>query len=198
MRIVIDGNIGSGKSTQLDILKAKGFKIYKEPIDDWPLDLFYKDKSRWAFLLHMKILNSFADSQNDRIFERSIISSHHVFWANLRSRGIVTHEEDLVYREWYDRVYWTPSVTIYLCSDPIKCHERISSRQQDGDASITLEYLYEIHERYQRMFMDSHVIHVEGKTTEEIHEEIVSVLMSENAMYISDHYRPQVSEDSDS
>ena len=57
MKIVIDGNIGVGKSTQLRLLEQVGYKVYREPIDDWSLELFYKDQSRWAFLLQMQILN---------------------------------------------------------------------------------------------------------------------------------------------
>ena len=54
--IAVAGNIGSGKTTQLDLLERKGWSVKREPIDEWPLDLFYKDKSRWALLLQMKIL----------------------------------------------------------------------------------------------------------------------------------------------
>jgi predicted ATPase len=32
MRVVIDGNIGSGKTTQLELLERKGWFIQKEPI----------------------------------------------------------------------------------------------------------------------------------------------------------------------
>jgi len=193
MRIVIDGNIGSGKSTQLDLLR--GFKIFKEPIDDWPLELFYSDKSRWGFLLQMKILKSYSDAPDDHIFERSMYSSHYVFWANLRSKGLVTHEEDIVYREWYDEVVWAPTFTIYLCSNPEKCHERISSRHQEGDGLVTLDYLWEIHELYQRMYANQpcHVIYVEDKTSSQIHEEILSVLRVENVMHISDSDGSKVS-----
>jgi deoxyadenosine/deoxycytidine kinase len=202
MRIVIDGNIGSGKSTQLDLLKSKGFKIFKEPIDDWPLELFYSDKSRWGFLLQMKILSSFADAPDDHVFERSMLSSRDVFWWNLHANGIVTDAENEIYKEWYKKVAWRPTVTIYLSSKPEKCYERISTRNQDGDGGVTLKYLQDIHMYYQimgyrnsRMWSDSrfHRIYIEGKTPEQIHEEILSVLKVENAMQLSDSYRSEVS-----
>lgn len=195
MRVVIDGNIGSGKSTQLDLLKTKGFKIFKEPIDDWPLELFYSDKSRWGFLLQMKILLSFAHAPQNHIFERSMLSSKDVFWWNLRANEIVTEAEDKIYKEWYHKVAWYPTVTIYLSSSPEKCYERIQSRNQSGDVGVTLKYLQDIHMYYQimgyrssRMWSDSrfHRIYIEGKTPEQIHEEILSVLKVENAMQLSD------------
>jgi hypothetical protein len=40
MKIVIDGNIGAGKTTQLNLLESKGFKVHREPIEKWPLELF--------------------------------------------------------------------------------------------------------------------------------------------------------------
>ena len=50
-KIVIDGNIGSGKTTQLDLLEQQGkYNIKKEPIEKWPLDLYYSDPKRWGFL----------------------------------------------------------------------------------------------------------------------------------------------------
>jgi hypothetical protein len=40
MKIVIDGNIGSGKTTQLGLLEQKGWKLRREPIDKWPPQRF--------------------------------------------------------------------------------------------------------------------------------------------------------------
>jgi deoxyadenosine/deoxycytidine kinase len=38
MRIVIDGNIGAGKTTQLGLLEKIGYTVRREAIDDWPLE----------------------------------------------------------------------------------------------------------------------------------------------------------------
>ena len=56
LRVVIDGNIGSGKTTQLGLLEKTGYTVRREAIQDWPLEEFYKDPARWAFLLHTSIL----------------------------------------------------------------------------------------------------------------------------------------------
>ena len=60
MKIVIEGNIGAGKTTQLGLLESRGWNVRREAIDQWPLEDFYKDPKRWAFLLHMKILQTSA------------------------------------------------------------------------------------------------------------------------------------------
>jgi deoxyadenosine/deoxycytidine kinase len=193
MRIVIDGNIGSGKSTQIQLLKDIGFKTKKEPIDQWPLQEFYDDPVRWAFTLHMKILDTYSDAPDDCIYERCMQSVYGVFWSNL-AQSVTKIENDL-FQAWYNRVEWRPDVIIYLYSQPQKCLERIQARNQTGDAEISLTYLKQLHKWYTwyDMSNENHTIYVDDKTPDEIHNEILSVLKLEDAMYISDRYRSQVS-----
>ena len=56
--LILEGNIGAGKSTFLKILKNNlNVDIIFEPTDKWQdvenegniLDLFYKDTKRWAY-----------------------------------------------------------------------------------------------------------------------------------------------------
>ena len=192
MRIVIDGNIGSGKSTQIQLLDKIGFRTRKEPIEKWPLKQFYEDPFRWAFVLQMKILDSYCIPEEVCIYERCMQSSKDVFWKHLVHSNVVTSIEDHIYREWYNRVEWKPDVMIYLRSTPEKCFERIQTRHQTGDGKISLDYLQSIHSNYEAMCKD-YTIDVDDKTPEEIHQEILSVLKTEDAMHISDHYRSQVS-----
>jgi deoxyadenosine/deoxycytidine kinase len=82
MKIVIDGNIGSGKTTQLDILTNENFQVVKEPIEKWPLDLFYSDPERWGFLFQLIILQTLQCLPTDDmvIYERCPLSSKEIFW----------------------------------------------------------------------------------------------------------------------
>ncbi len=180
-RIVIDGNIGSGKSTQLKLLEKMGFKVKTEPIDTWPLDLFYADKSRWAFLLQMSILRSFTEEEKEYVdvWERSPESSKYVFWKMLLSQGTCTKIEDDVYSYFFDRCSWKPDVHVYIRTTPEECFKRIQSRYQEGDCSITLEYLQEVH-RYYEEYISSHsdVIVIDGnKNPEEILRCITSAVL---------------------
>ena len=178
-RLVIDGNIGSGKSTQLKLL-ASQYKVRCEPIEDWPLKEFYEDKKRWAFLLQMTILKSFVEDDLTSIWERSPESSRLVFWKMLRQKGIGTDEEDLVYSFFYERNAWSPDIHVYIRTSPEKCYERISKRYQEGDSKITLEYLNEVHEYYEEYISSKpNVIIIEGdQPSEKIHENIKDVLES--------------------
>lgn len=172
-RIVIDGNIGSGKSTQLKLLSGR-YTVKCEPIHEWPLDLFYENSERWAFLLQMTILKSFATGYED-VWERSPESSREVFWKILQK----TKEEEEVYRYFYEKCGWSPDIHIYIRTDPVRCFERISSRHQEGDVKITLEYLQSVHESYERYIASkSCVVVIDGTngTPEEIHSEIVRCL----------------------
>ena len=93
MHIVIDGNIGSGKTTQLELLEQNGWSVKREPLDEWPLDLFYKDMSRWALLLQMKILQTLRPVRDGvTVYERCLLSTRHVFWEYLRSKKLITPE----------------------------------------------------------------------------------------------------------
>lgn len=169
LRIVIDGNIGSGKSTQLKMLSVK-YKVQCEPIDDWPLDLFYENPSRWVFLLQMSILKSFNERTAD-IWERSPESSKEVFW-NILSK---TESENDVYTYFYEKCGWSPDVHVYIRTDPSRCLERILTRFQEGDVKITREYLEKVHESYERYIASkSQVKIIDGnKNPEEIHSEII-------------------------
>jgi len=173
MKIVIDGNIGVGKSTQLRLLEGKGYRVKREPIEDWSLDLFYKDKSRWALLLQMQILYSFTSvtsSQVPTIYERCPISSNHVFWDNLLQQKLVTEDEDKVYQKYYDKLSWKPDLYIYLVCSPEESWRRIQARKQVGDQKITLEYLKKLHDLYEKVVLRMPCIvvpvNVHGKSAE--------------------------------
>lgn len=199
MKIVIDGNIGVGKSTQLRLLEGKGYRVKREPIDDWSLDLFYKDQSRWALLLQLQILEGFhssARSDTPTVYERCPISSNHVFWENLLQQGLVSKDEDRLYQRFYDKMSWKPDLYIYLVCSPEESWRRIQQRKQVGDKKITLEYLKKLHGLYDKVVlrMPSIVVpvNVHGKSAEEVHSEIISIIKVENELYIRNRSREEV------
>lgn len=181
LRIVIDGNIGSGKTTQLKMFSDEGFNVQCEPIDEWPLREFYDDKNRWAFLLQMSILRSFVKTPlSGGVWERSPESSRDVFWRMLRNEGIGTEDEDLVYRFFYEQNAWKPDVHVYIRTSPEECFRRLALRHQTGDSKIDLDYLQKVHEYYEEYVSNSNsVIIIDGnQTPEKIHEDIKDVFES--------------------
>jgi len=190
MKIVIDGNIGAGKTTQLGLLESKGWYVHREEIDKWPLKEFYEDQGRWGFLLQMRILQTLEQNPTDRhiIHERSCMSSRFVFWP-LISEKVLPMEKDC-YEYYFKKMAWVPDIYIYLSKKPEIAYEHIQKRKQTGDETITLEYLQELDEKYKQLIVQSSGIHVidANRSESEIHEEICKILV-ENELFVRDSFR---------
>ena len=196
MKILIDGNIGSGKTTQLGLLEQKGWTVRREPIDKWPLKQFYEDKTRWAFLFHMVILETLRPLKTNRhvIYERSLLSSRWVFWPVLRRQGHVTQAEHETYDLYYERFSWHPDIYIFLSKNLDLAWEHIQARGQAGDEGVTREYLAELDTEYRELVRNVpcrvYVINA-NQTVEKIHEDICKVLV-DNELLFSDALGSQV------
>lgn len=190
MKVVIDGNIGSGKTTQLNLLEKKGWTVQREPIDQWPLDLFYKDKSRWALVLQLKILQTLRPVKTKQpvVYERCLLSTRHVFWEYLLQHGLVTPEEHDVYCAQYQKDVWFPDVYIFLSKSPELAYEHVQKRHQVGDSGVSLEYLRDLDVLYKEMIRNVpcrvHVVNAH-QTPEIIHEQILS-LLTVDGVHVSD------------
>lgn len=179
MKIVIDGLIGAGKSTQVDILSKKlNISAVREPIDEWPLDLFYSDPTRWGFLMQVAVLNSFVKFRHTHgIFERSPESTRCVFWNNLVDSGVVNRAENEVFQKLYENLSWEPDVTILIDKAPELCFEHIQGRSQAGDSGVSLEYLKRLNSYYQDFKNTPGVIVIDGnRSISEISEDIIKTV----------------------
>jgi deoxyadenosine/deoxycytidine kinase len=198
--IVIDGNIGAGKTTQLDLLEKKGFRVRREPLDEWPLNEFYENPSRWAFFFHMVLLKTQKPPSSSRvIYERSLYSSRYVFWEVLKEDGTVTQKEDETYEYFWNKFIWKPSLFIYLSKDPELAYKHIQNRYQDGDTGVTLEYLKKLDTKYKKLLMNipCRVLVINAnRSAEEIHEEIYKYLVENESLYRTDSRRKEVQKDS--
>lgn len=151
MKIVIDGIIASGKSTQLNLLEKRGFTVQREPIDEWPLDLYYSDPERWGFLFQMLILQTLKTLPGFVIYERSPLSSKEVFWEIMKK----TELEDKVYKTAFLWMGWIPDVYIFIDTPVHIAYSRLKNRKQEGDSSVTYEYLEELNSKYKKMFSEA-------------------------------------------
>jgi len=179
MKIVIDGLIGAGKSTQVDILsKTLGISTIREPIGEWPLELFYSDPNRWGFLMQVAVLNSFVKLRHTSgIFERSPESTRCVFWQNLVDSGAVNSAEDGVFRALFKNVSWAPDITILIDKSPELCYEHIQKRTQAGDSKVTLEYLKNLNSYYDHFKKTPGVIVIDGnRSISEVSQDIIKTV----------------------
>jgi deoxyadenosine/deoxycytidine kinase len=154
--VSVEGNVGAGKSTFIQRLEDMGVAVLPEEVDAWgdALKLFARDKSRWGFLLQVRIAlsNKLRDprklfgGRNIVFVERSPHSSLHIFAANLHSQGHLTEVEHDLLKEMMAAM-WTPDAVIVLDDDPATCYERTVTRAR-GEEGVSLEYIRMLGELY--------------------------------------------------
>ena len=161
MRISIDGNIGSGKSTVLGLLKEKlndKFKIIDENIQDWEQYLreYYKDIKKNSLLFQMKVLHHHlgnkANDNENCIHERSPLSCINIFGQNLRNKSFLGNLDMLIMNSYNDSFGWIPDIIIYIRTDPEIAKKRVDKRSRQGE-TIPLNYLKEIHNLYEKEYI---------------------------------------------
>jgi len=163
--IMIEGNIGAGKSTFLKILHKNlvNVGIIFEPTNKWQhqdddqniLNLFYKDTKRWAYTFQsyafITRVNAMLNHQKQQsppsvqFLERSVYCDRYCFAKNCFESGLMTTLEWQIYTEWFswlaEKYAPLPSGFIYLKTDPTTCYNRMAKRRRNEESAITIEYL---------------------------------------------------------
>jgi len=161
MHIAIAGNIGSGKTTLTGLL-AKHFKYTPqyEDVDTNPyLSSFYEDMKRWSFNLQIYFLNSrfrqivelHRNAQNV-IQDRTIYEDACIFAPNLHDMGLMSSRDFATYQSIFELMVSfikAPDLLIYLRADVPTLVNQIQKRGRDYEASIRIDYLKSLNERYE-------------------------------------------------
>ena len=181
MKICIEGNIGVGKSETLKILKLRGYDVLEEPIESWTLlENFYENKLL-AFPFQMQVLSSFAKPfpQTNILFqERSAKSGVRVFSAMLKDDGFLTDlQMSILCTAYLEMNFDSPDLIIYLNLEPLKCLQRIESRNRKNENFINENYIGRV-EKYYKEYLDEEdttveIIECEEKTPDQIADEII-------------------------
>jgi len=171
--IAIEGNIGAGKSTLINMLEEKyGAKyVYlREPVDVWEkivdqetgeniLQKFYKDPAKYAFsfqttaylTFYQQLIEAIRDNSDAIIIcERSMDVSNAVFAKMLFEDGLIDSVNYQVLKMFYAQ--FTPihlDAVIYLDVDIKTCKQRIDMRGRDGEQNISEEYLEKCEKYYE-------------------------------------------------
>jgi deoxyadenosine/deoxycytidine kinase len=161
MHIAIAGNIGSGKTTLTELL-AKHYKweAQYEDTDDNPyLFDFYNDMQRWAFHLQIFFLSKrfrqiveIKKSNKIIVQDRTIFEDAHIFAANLHDMGLMAHNDYNTYMSIYNlmnALIAPPDLLIYLRASVPTLVEQIQKRGREYEASIRLDYLSKLNEKYE-------------------------------------------------
>ena len=175
--ISVEGNIGSGKSTIIKLLKEylkdnNNIIFLQEPVDEWEkikdknnvtiLKKFYENQEKYSFAFQMMayisrlnlLKNTIEKNPNSIIItERCLNTDRYVFAKMLYDSGKLEDVEYQIYLKWFDSFIDTQLIQkiVYLKTDPNICHFRINKRNRDGELGIPIEYLEKCHLYHEEM-----------------------------------------------
>ncbi|MCC7318092.1 MAG: deoxynucleoside kinase [Bacteroidales bacterium] len=161
MHIAISGNIGSGKTTLTRLLsKHFGWTPHFEDVENNPyLHSFYEDMQRWSFNLQVYFLNSrfrqvieIRNSGKSIVQDRTIYEDAHIFAPNLHAMNLMSSRDFENYSSLFElmsKFIQPPDLLIYLRASVPTLVNQIQKRGRDYEASIRIDYLKLLNERYE-------------------------------------------------
>ena len=161
MHIAVAGNIGSGKTTLTALLaKHFGWEAHYEDTQDNPyLNDFYDDMQRWSFNLQTYFLQSrfkkiqeLRENGKDIIQDRTIYEDASIFAPNLHSMNLMSKRDFDNYLSLFKLVNGlvkAPDLVIYLRASVPTLVNQIQKRGREYEASIRIDYLKRLNERYE-------------------------------------------------
>jgi deoxyadenosine/deoxycytidine kinase len=175
LMILIEGNIGAGKTTVGKALAAvETFGFIEEPTEAWRegfasnmLELFYSDTQRWAFTFQICAFITRAKTWREVlaltdhsrvVLERSIFCDRFVFAENCYRTGLMTPTEYQLYCGLWDFLVSNycvePDLILYLRTPAETCLQRIKARDRVEESGIPLEYLLQLENLHDEWLLD--------------------------------------------
>ncbi|MHC1705636.1 MAG: deoxynucleoside kinase [Tenuifilaceae bacterium] len=156
--LVIEGNIGAGKTT-LSTLLAKDYdaKLVLERFADNPfLPKFYSNPERFSFPLELSFLAERYKQLNDELrsvslFQPLIIADYFFMKSLIFARNTLSGDEYNLYRQIFEIIYNSipkPDLYVYLHLPTEKLLNNIKKRGRDYEQSINAKYLDELQKGY--------------------------------------------------
>ena len=197
----LDGNIGVGKSTLLKQIANRfpDVLILQEPVDVWTalknsngeslLELFYKDKRRYAYtfqnaaiLSRLKLLrNAVQTARPGQIIltERSVLTDRHVFAEMLREQGFLDDIEWQLYTTWFDTFAKDLPMAgiIHITTSADTAFQRIQTRARDGEGLIDPTYLSDLAAQHLRWLRQTYlpVLRISTETGTDMEETLTQL-----------------------
>lgn len=192
--LVIEGNIGAGKTTLAKQLSERfSCQLVLEEFDDNPfLPLFYKDRERYALMVELFFMAERHSQMGPLLSQPSLFSepvlADYIFlktWLFAR-RTLRAHELEL-FRKLFDQL----NVLIPLPQKLLFIHrpvnvllEQIAKRGRDYERDITAEYLSSIQRTYWDYFREEKrfpIVMVDVQTAnfeedEDVLEELIGII----------------------
>lgn len=164
--IIIEGNIGAGKSTLTkQLAEALGGKAFFEPVEGNPyLEMYYQDPKRYAlpmqfylmsvrFEMHREGIEHIWRTGEYCIYDRSIYGDYVFAKKNWLDGNMsdLDFENYKKMREAMNKTLMVPHQTIYLKNDPEITLRNIKERSRGCEDGIPFEYLKGLHQLYGEM-----------------------------------------------
>jgi len=160
--LVIEGNIGAGKTTLATMLSADlNSKLILEGFSDNPfLPKFYSDPAKYSFPLELSFLaERYSQLKNDLadrdLFHELTIMDYYFMKSLIFAQNTLAPDEYNLYRKFFDIIYERlpkPDLYVYLHIPESKLIENIRRRGRDYEQSIEISYLRTIKEGYFNFF----------------------------------------------
>ena len=188
--ISVEGNIGSGKSTLVEMMKnilgnEEDIIFLQEPVDEWNnikdkngqtiLEKFYADQEKYSFAFQMMayitrlaLLRKTVKENPKAIIvtERCLYTDKFVFAQMLYDDEKIEDVEFSIYLNWFNEFIDDLPVAkmVYINTLPTVCYERMMKRNRNGEASIELSYLEKCHDYHEKMVkhMKVPVLNIDG------------------------------------
>ncbi len=160
--VVIEGNIGAGKTTLASrIADQFNAHLILEKFADNPfLPKFYDDPAKYSFPLELSFLASRYKQLKEELVPQDLFKSFSVadyyFMKSLVfAASTLTGDEYNLYRQIFNIIYGSlpkPDIYVYLHLNPERLMENIRKRGRNYEKSITKDYLRRIQESYFAFF----------------------------------------------
>lgn len=160
--LVIEGNIGAGKTT-LSTMLARDYnaKLILEKFADNPfLPKFYANSERYSFPLELSFLAERYKQMNSEIRDTSLfheftIADYFFTKSLIFAQNTLKGDELQLYRQLFSIIYSTlpkPDLYVYLHLPTSRLMSNITKRGRDYEKTITAEYLDSISAGYFEFF----------------------------------------------
>ena len=163
--IIVDGVVGSGKTTFMNLLKEElSLPGFEEPVTDNPLlEKFYHDRKRYSFPLQVFFLNrrfrmlkDAGENLTASVMDRSIYGDV-IFGKLLHEGGDMEKDEFDLYQEllvnMLDHIE-SPKLMIYLKCDVDTAIRRIEKRGRDYEQIVERDYWERLNKEYEAYFKE--------------------------------------------
>jgi deoxyguanosine kinase len=160
--IVIEGNIGAGKTTLASkIAEEFNARLILERFADNPfLPKFYEDPDKYSFPLELSFLaDRYKQLKEEMVsqdlFKSFTIADYYFMKSLVFAASTLNGDEYNLYRQIFYIIYGSlpkPDIYVYLHIKPERLIENIGKRGRQFEKSISKEYLEKIQESYFSFF----------------------------------------------